>query len=56
MGRTPEKPNVEQAKRGRPITRKVEIHATAEEIARAMFAAAKPPDPSKRIAKRPRKE
>ena len=36
-------------KRGRPITRKIEIHATAEEIARAMFAAAKPPDPSKRI-------
>ena len=35
-------------KRGRPITRKIEIHATAEEIARAMFAAAKPPDPSKR--------
>ena len=34
---------------GRPITRKIEIHATAEEIARAMFAAAKPPDPSKRI-------
>ncbi len=42
-------------KRGRPITRKVEIHATAEEIAKAMFVAAKPPDPSKRIVKRPRK-
>ena len=42
--------------RGRPITRKVEIHATAEEIAKAMFAAAKPPDPSKRTVKRPRKE
>ena len=42
-------------KRGRPITRKVEIHATAEEIARAMFAAADPPDPSKRTVKRPRK-
>ena len=40
---------------GRPITRKVEIHATAEEIAKAMFAAADPPDPSKRIVKRPRK-
>jgi hypothetical protein len=44
-----DKPN-----RGRPITRKVEIHATAEEIAKAMFAAADPPDPSKRIVKRPR--
>ena len=43
-------------KRGRPITRKVEIHATAEGIAKAMFAAAKPPDPSKRVVKRPRKE
>lgn len=39
---------------GRPITRKVEIHGTAEEIAKAIFAAAKPPDPSKHIAKRPR--
>ena len=43
------KPSIQQSKRGRPITRKIEIHATAEEIARAMFAAAKPPDPSKRI-------
>ena len=34
---------------GRPITRQISIHATAEEIAKAMFAAAKPPDPSKRI-------
>ena len=40
-------------KGGRPITRKIEIHATAEEIAQAMFAAAKPPDPSKRIIERP---
>ena len=39
-------------KRGRPITRKIEIHATAEEIARAMFAAAKPPNPSKRTKKK----
>ena len=44
------KSSIQQSiKRGRPITRKIEIHATAEEIARAMFAAAKPPDPSKRI-------
>ena len=47
---------IKEPKRGRPITREVEIHATAEEIAKAMFAAAKPPDPSKRIVKRPRKE
>ncbi len=38
-------------KRGRPITRKIEIDATAEQIARAIFAAAKPPDPSRRIPK-----
>ena len=44
------KPN---AKRGHPITRKVEIHATAEQIARAIFKNAKPPDPSKRIVKKP---
>ena len=38
---------------GRPIARKVETHATASEIARAIFAAEKPSDPSKRIVKRP---
>ena len=41
-------------KRGRPITRKIEIHATAEQIAKAIFKNAKPPDPSKRIIKQPR--
>ena len=30
----------------------IELHATAEQIAKAMFAAAKPLDPSKRIVKR----
>lgn len=39
-------------KRGRPITRRIEIHATAEQIAKAIFAAAKPPDPSLRTTKR----
>ena len=39
-------------KRGRPITRKIEINATAEKIAKAIFAAAKPPDPSKRIPRK----
>ena len=41
-------------KRGRPITRRVEIHATAEQIAQAIFRNAKPPDLSKRIVKKPR--
>ena len=41
-------------KKGRPITRRIEIHATAEQIAKAIFRNAKPPDPSKRIIKRPK--
>ena len=41
-------------KRGRPITRRIEIHATAEQIAKAIFRNAKPPDPSKRIIKKPK--
>ncbi len=40
--------------RGRPITRRVAIHASAEQIAKALFRNAKPPDPSKRIIKKPR--
>ena len=39
-------------KPGRPITRKVKIDDTAEEIARSIFRA--PPDPSKRQIKQPR--
>lgn len=41
-----------KTKRSRPITRRIEIHATVEQIAKAIFAAAKPPDPSKRIVKK----
>ena len=41
-------------KPGRPITRKVKIDDTAEEIARSIFRAAKTPDPSKRQIKQPR--
>ncbi len=39
------------AKKGRPVTRRIEIHATAEQIAKAIFRAAKPPDPTKRVRK-----
>ncbi len=39
-------------KRGRPITRKIESHATSEKIDKAIFAAAKPPDPCKRIPRK----
>ena len=47
-------PMMSKPKRGRPITRKIEIHATAEQIAKAIFNNAKPPDPTKRIIKKPR--
>ena len=39
-------------KLGRPITRRIKLDATPEEVAHAMFAAAKaenPPDPKRRI-------
>ena len=49
----PEKPE-QKRRRGRPETRRVKIDATPEQVAKAMFAAAKPPDPSKRIANRPK--
>ena len=35
--------------RGRPETRVIKLDATPEQVARAMFAAVKPPDPSKRV-------
>ena len=38
--------------RGRPQTQHIQhIDATPEEVARAMFAAVKPPDPTKRLKK-----
>ena len=36
-------------RRGRPVTQQIKLDATPEEVARAMFAAVKPPDPSKRV-------
>ena len=36
-------------RRGRPVTREIKLDAAPEEVARAMFAAVKPPDPSKRV-------
>ena len=41
-------------KLGRPITRRIKIRATAEQIAKAIFRNAKPTDPSKRTIKSPR--
>lgn len=35
--------------RGRPVTRAIKLDATPERVARAMFAAVKPPNPAKRI-------
>ena len=34
---------------GRPVTREIKLDATPERVARAMFAAVKPPDPAKRM-------
>ena len=50
----PKNEAAEKENRGRPITRRVEIHASAEQIAKAIFKNAKPSDPSKRIIKKPR--
>ena len=36
-------------RRGRPVTRTIKLDATPEQVARAMFAAVTPPDPSKRV-------
>ena len=38
-------------KRGRPVIRKIKLDATPQRVARAMFSAVKPPDPSRRIGK-----
>lgn len=39
----------DKRQRGRPETRVLKINATPEEIARAIFSAAEPPDPTRRI-------
>ena len=39
----------EKKKMGRPVTREIKLGATPERVARAMFAAVKPPNPAKRI-------
>ena len=41
----------DKPKRGRPTTRQIKLDATPEQVARAIFADAKPPDPSKRKSK-----
>ena len=42
---------VAKSKGGHPVKRKIQIDATAEEIAKAIFAAVRPPDSSKRTPK-----
>ena len=37
-----------RARGGRPPSRAIKLDATPEEVARAIFAATKPPDPSRR--------
>ena len=51
----PEKPT--KPKLGRPITRRIKLDGTPEEVAQAMFAAARaknPPDPQRRRFNRPK--
>ena len=50
---TKRKPKSEHKPRGRRPTRVINLDATPEEVARAIFAAATPPDPS--LRKPPRK-
>ena len=42
------KPNKPKGQRGRPTTREIKLGASPERVARAMFAAAKTPDPMRR--------
>lgn len=41
--------HVPPKRRGRPVTREIKLDAAPEQVAQAIFAAVKPPDPSKRI-------
>ena len=41
-------PGTPKKRPGRPETRVIKLDATPERIARAMFAAVKPPDPNRR--------
>ena len=36
-------------RRGRPVTQQIKLDATPEQVARAIFSAVEPPDPSKRV-------
>ena len=43
-----DKSDNQKAGRGRPTTRQIKLDATPERVARAIFAAAKKPDPMRR--------
>lgn len=44
-----QKTKTSQRKRGRPETRIIKLDATPEQVARAIFSAVNPPDPTHRI-------
>ncbi|MCY3702475.1 MAG: hypothetical protein OXG16_07335 [Rhodospirillales bacterium] len=44
----PKKAKAKARPRGRPETRVIKLNASPERVARAMFSAVKPPDPSLR--------
>ncbi len=50
-----EEQDTSKPRRGRPPIRIVQIDATASEIAQSIFRAAKPPDPSLRKYRKPKK-
>ena len=43
--------NDPKKRRGRPVERIIKLKATPERVAKALFSAVKPPDPSKRVTK-----
>ena len=49
---TAKKPEAEHRLKGRPSTRVVKLDAAPEQAARAIFSAAPPPDPKRRIPRR----
>ncbi len=46
------KPSPAPKKKGRPETRIIKLNATPERVARAIFSAVKPPDPTRRVNKK----
>ena len=48
MTESDKKPRHQEPKRGRPVTQEIKLDASPEEVATAIFAGVKAPDPSRR--------